>query len=118
MIEVRRDEDGELLGFVEPTADGRWRALAVFGAELATAPDQDAAVAEIEAAGLAVLADRWWFRDGEEWLPAVIQEAAPGRVVAVVGDGIRFVNTIGRSDVAFPLTLTGAEAAALRRRPA
>ncbi|HYH31435.1 MAG TPA: hypothetical protein VD903_13705 [Pseudonocardia sp.] len=117
MIEVRRDGDGELLGFVEPAADGGWRALALFGAELATAPDQDAAVAQVEAAGLAVLAERWWYCDGEEWLPAVIQEAAPGRVVALVGDATRFVNSIDRPDVALPLTLTGADAAALRRRP-
>ena len=115
---MHRDGDGELLGFVEPSADGGWRALTVFGAELATAPDRDTAIAEVESAGLAVLAERWWYRDGEEWLPAVIQEAAPGRVTAVVGDGTRFVNAVGRPDVALPLTLTGSAAAALRRRPA
>jgi hypothetical protein len=115
--DVRR-EDGELLGFVEPAADGGWRALTVFGAELATAPDQDAAVAEVESAGLGVLAERWWYRDGAEWLPAMIQEAAPDHVVAVVGDGSRFVNAVGRSDIAIPITLRGADAAALRRRPA
>jgi hypothetical protein len=115
--EVRRD-DGELIGFVEPDSDGGWRALVVFGAELATAPDRDTAIAEVRAAGLGVLAERWWYRDGEEWLPAAIQEAGPGHVTAVVGDGARFVNTIGNPDVALPLTLTGPDAAGLRRRPA
>jgi hypothetical protein len=113
--EVRRD-DGELLGFVEPAPDGGWRALVVFGAELTTAPDRDTAIAEVLTAGLGVLAERWWYRDGEEWLPAVIQEASPGRVVAVVGDASRFAGVVGNPDVAVPLTLTGPDAAALRRR--
>jgi hypothetical protein len=117
MIEVRRDGDGELLGFVEPAPAGGWRALTVFGAELSTVPDRLAAVAAVEAAGLAVLAERWWYRDGEKWLPVVIQEAAPGRVTAVVGDGTRFVNAAGRADVPLPITLIGADAAALSRRP-
>lgn len=116
-IEVRRD-DGELIGFVEPDGDGGWRALVVFGAELATAPDRDTAIAEVREAGLGVLAERWWYHDGEEWLPAAIQEAGPGHVTAVVGDGSRSANVIGNPDAALPLTLTGPEAAALRRRPA
>jgi hypothetical protein len=115
--EVRRD-DGELIGFVEPGPDGGWRALTVFGAELATAPDQDAATAEVRAVGLGVLAERWWYLDGEEWLPAAIQEAGPGRVTAVVGDGARLVNAVGNPDAAAPITLTGPDAARLRRRPA
>jgi len=115
-IEVRRD-DGELIGFVEPAADGGWRALAVFGGELATAPDRDAAIAEVRAAGLGVLTERWWYRDGGEWLPASILEAGPGRVTAVVGHDGRFAGVLGNPDPVVPLTLTGADAAALRRRP-
>ena len=103
--EVRRDDDGELLGFVEPTPGG-WRALTVFGAELAVAADQDTAEAEVEAAGLAVLAERWWYRDGERWLPAVIREAGPERVTALVG---------ALPDPPRSVTLTGGAAAALRR---
>lgn len=111
--EVLRD-DGELIGYVEPAADGRWRALAVFGGELATVPDRDAALAEVRAAGLGVLAERWWFHDGAEWQPAAIQEAGPGRVTAVVGDAALSVNAIGNA--AAPITLTGPDAAALRLR--
>jgi hypothetical protein len=113
--EVRRD-DGELIGFVEPDRDGGWRALAVFGAELATAPDRDDAIAEVRTAGLGVLAETWWYHDGAEWVPAVIREAAPGRVVAIVGEASRFAGVIGASDMATPVTLTGPDAAALRRR--
>jgi hypothetical protein len=115
-IEVRRD-DGELIGFVEPAGDGGWRALVVFGAELTTAPDRDTAIAEVRAAGLGVLAERWWYRDGEEWLPAAILEAGPGRVTAVVGDGSRFAGVVGNPDAALPLVLTGPEAAGLVRWP-
>ena len=115
-IEVRRD-DGELIGYVEPDPDGGWRALAVFGAPLATAPDRDAAIAEVRAAGLGVLTECWWYRDGEEWLPAAILEAGPGHVTAVLGDEGRFVGVVGNPDPVLPLTLTGSDAAALRRRP-
>ena len=116
-FEVHRDEDGELLGFVEPADDGRWRALALFGAELTVAADRDAAVAAVEAAGLAVLTERWWYRDGDEWVPAVLQEARPGQVTAVIGDWGRFAGVVGVQDVVRPVTLTGAAAAGLRRQP-
>jgi hypothetical protein len=116
-IEVRRD-DGELIGFVEPAGDGGWRALTVFGAELATAPDQDAAIDEVRSAGLGVLTERWWYHDGQEWVPAAIQEARPGQVTVVVGEAAQFVNVVGSSAAAAAVTLTGPDAAALRRRPA
>jgi hypothetical protein len=61
---------------------------------------------EVEAAGLAVIAERWWYRDGEQWVPAVIQEAGPERVTALVGP---------LTDIPRPITLTGGAAAALRR---
>lgn len=109
MTEIRREDDGELLGFVTPGDDGGWRALAVFGAELATTADRDAAVAAVEAAGLAVLAETWWYADGGEWVPARIREAGPGRVTAVIGI---------LPDTPRPVTLTGPDAAALRRHPA
>jgi hypothetical protein len=107
-IEVRRSDDGELLGFVELGPDGRWRALTVFGAELGLAETQYAAVDVVESGGLAVLAERWWHHDGERWLPAVIKEAAPKRVSAWVGE---------YPDTPWSLTLVGADAAALRRHP-
>lgn len=108
-FEVWRDDDGELLGFVEPGADGGWRALAVFGAELAVVDDRGAAEAVVGSIGLAVLADRWWLREGDSWVPAVIQEAGPERVRAFVG---------ALPDTPRAVTLTGPAAAGLRRQPA
>ena len=102
--EVHRD-DGELLGFVEQCAQG-WIARTVFGAPLADAPDRQAAEDAVTGAGLAALAERWWHHDGTEWVPARIVEAAPGRVTAFIG---ALPATPRR------VTLTGADAAALRR---
>ncbi len=84
--EVRRD-DGELLGFVRPTDDGRWAGLAVFGGTIGTRPTVAAARALVLEDGLASLADRWFYRpagDGD-WQVVRIQEAWPGRAVGVVG---------------------------------
>jgi hypothetical protein len=80
--EVLREDDGELIGFVEPDpATGAWRALSVFGGLVAAAPDEDSARDELLARGLSVLAETWWLR-GE---PVVLLEARPGKVVARVG---------------------------------
>jgi hypothetical protein len=38
-------------------------------------------------------------------------------VTAVLGDEGRFVGVVGNPDPVLPLTLTGSDAAALRRRP-
>ncbi|MFC5948157.1 hypothetical protein ACFQH9_07710 [Pseudonocardia lutea] len=106
--EVRRADDEELIGFVEPAPDGTWRALSVFGGLIATAGTEEAATAEITGRGLAVLAETWWFR-GE---PAVLLEAAPGRVVARVGGIAALAAVVGSGageDGHRLLTLTGAE---------
>ncbi|WP_344425959.1 hypothetical protein [Pseudonocardia ailaonensis] len=80
--EVLREDDGELIGFVEPDpATGAWRALSVFGGLVATTPDEESAANELRSRGLSVLAETWWLR-GE---PVVILEARPGKVVARVG---------------------------------
>ena len=47
-----------------------------------------------------------WLTDGQQWVPAVIQEAGPERVTALVGP---------LTDIPRPITLTGGAAAALRR---
>lgn len=87
-IEVRR-EDGELLGYVEESPEG-WRALSVFGGEIAIRPDRPAAADEVSSRGLGVLAETWWWR-GE---PAVLVEASPQRVVARIG-GIPSLAKVG-----------------------
>ena len=85
--EVRRDEDDELLGYVESDRNGGWRALTVFGGLLGEAGTVDEAVAELESSGLSSLAETWWYRSPEDgrWVAAVILEARPGEVRAQLG---------------------------------
>lgn len=106
-IEVRR-ADGELVGFVAAHGE-HWQARTVFGAPLATADDAGAAEELLLGTGLAVLAEPWWLRRDGEWVRVAVLEAGPGRVTVRVG---RFPDPSER-----PVTLTGAAAAGLRRRP-
>jgi len=59
-IEVRRDEDDELLGLLLPAGAGRWVPATIFGAALATAADEELAESVVREHGLSSLADRWW----------------------------------------------------------
>lgn len=63
--EVRREEDGELLGFMVPTADDAWLPAAVFGSPLGTPTSRDAAGSVLDRLGLEPLADPW-LMDREE----------------------------------------------------
>jgi len=85
--EIRRDGDGELLGFVVAAADG-WTATTVFGAAVADSlPDRDAAEDVVRAVGLASLAEPWDYT-GEDGVVQVthIVEASTTKVTLVVGD--------------------------------
>lgn len=107
--EVRREDDDELLGFVEPDADGTFRVLTVFGGLVTTAGDADGAEDELRSRGLSVLTETWWY-DGE---PAVLLEASPGRVVARVGGITALALAVGSADDADGhrlVTLTGDDA--------
>ena len=87
MAEVRRADDGELLGSVVATDDGRWAALAVCGGVVAIRATAADARAVVESDGLASLARRWFYRAAPDadWEVVVIQEAWPGRAVIVLG---------------------------------
>lgn len=79
--DVRRDEDGELLGRVVPTSGG-WQAVTVFGAPLGGASSQAQAMETVRALGLSCLAEPWWVRplDEPEWQQARLMEVRPDRV--------------------------------------
>lgn len=79
--EVRRDDDGELCGFVAADGD-RWQALTVFGGVLGEYEDDDVAVRHTLNDGLASVADRWMLSDaesGEEQI-VCIQQMSPDEV--------------------------------------
>jgi hypothetical protein len=84
---IRRPTDGELVGNVAPTGDGRWQASTVFGAALETFEQRSAAVRFLVESGLAVLAERWWLRSSSEgrWRRAFLVEAGPGWVLVRCG---------------------------------
>lgn len=86
-IEVRRPTDGELLGHIRPTEDGRWAALTVFGGALAITATQHDATATVERLGLRSLAERWHYRrrSTDEWQVVLVSEAWPGRARLVEG---------------------------------
>ena len=85
-IEVRRVGDAELLGFVQPWADG-WRALTVFGGLLGTWPSVAEARRQVEAEGLTSLARHWHLRrrGTADWEVMLILEAWPGRARVAIG---------------------------------
>ncbi|MGY1774183.1 hypothetical protein [Blastococcus sp. SYSU D00813] len=108
---VHRPEDGELVGRLSAERrDGAdvWVARTLFGTELATFGDRDAATAFLHARGLALLADRWWWSSPQEgWVPVVLVEARPDAVT------VR-----SEFDPAAPrVTVSGAGLAGLSRTP-
>jgi len=79
-IEVRREEDDELLGLLVPSGDGRWAPSTIFGAALAAATDAGTAESVVREHGLASLAERWWVQAGGEWQQAWLLEVKPDRI--------------------------------------
>jgi hypothetical protein len=84
-IEYRRDEDGELLGYLRPVEDasGRFVPVTVFGFALGGPGDAYDAQQVLEAVGLSYLADRWSLTLNGRSAPISVQivEASPQRVV-------------------------------------
>ncbi|SFA80246.1 hypothetical protein SAMN05216266_101522 [Amycolatopsis marina] len=84
---VYRDEDGELLGYLRPAGEG-WQPLTVFGYPLADPADEADSRAELEARGLACLADRWsvYLPEDEDWFACQIRETGPDWVRVSIAD--------------------------------
>ena len=79
--EIRRDDDGELCGFVERDGDD-WFAMSVFGGRLASFTTRVAAEAHVIERGLASLAEHWHYRASpdDDWQIVCIIEARPSAV--------------------------------------
>lgn len=86
MQEVRRPDDDELCGHIDHR-DGRWHALALFGAVLGSHDSREAAQQQVLDEGLASLAERWTLRDGASGDEEVvcIQEVNGGAVTVARG---------------------------------
>ncbi|MEZ5225911.1 MAG: hypothetical protein R2710_04365 [Acidimicrobiales bacterium] len=86
MIEIRRDHDNELCGFVKPS-DDVWLACTVFGAAIGRHAEQEQAIDQVLAEGLSSLTDHWSLTNtatGETELVR-IQEANPTSVTVALG---------------------------------
>ncbi len=78
--EVRREDDGELVGLLL-RVEGGWIPATVFGAALAPATDAELAESLVLEHGLSSLADRWWVRPSDEsWREAWLLEVKPDRL--------------------------------------
>jgi hypothetical protein len=79
--ELRRRDDGELLGYIAPAGDG-FQANTVFGNPVGGLSDQDHAEQTLESIGLSYLAERWLLIiDGrDEPITVQIVEATPATV--------------------------------------
>jgi hypothetical protein len=65
--EIRRSDDGELLGLLVESGE-LWIPVTVFGGRLASATSQHQAEEIVRAEGMASLAESWWLRhDGQSW---------------------------------------------------
>lgn len=76
----RREEDGELLGYLVPSSD-KYVPVTVFGYVLGDPTDFEDAAEVLESVGMSYLAERWWLRRDDGWLAVEIVEASPDGVV-------------------------------------
>lgn len=80
MIEIRREEDGELLGHLRRVG-ARWEPVTVFHGVLAEPSGRDEAEDVVRRDGLASLTDPWWVEEAPgRWTEIRIQEARTDRV--------------------------------------
>ncbi|MEU4829225.1 hypothetical protein [Streptosporangium sp. NPDC023615] len=79
MREIRREDDGALLGFVRPSGEG-WEPLTVFGYPLGEPRPEADALEEVHRSGLEALMGPWLFLEEGEWYRCVIVEAAADAV--------------------------------------
>ena len=74
-ITIRRDEDDEILGYLQRTNAG-WQPATVFHAALAEPTSREEAENILRRDGLSCLGDTWWIEDEPgRWREARIQEA-------------------------------------------
>lgn len=79
-IAHRREEDGELVGFLAPAGAG-FIPRTVFGYALSEPVDKEAATSTLDAVGLSYLAERWRLRLADADLAVEIIEASPEQVI-------------------------------------
>ncbi|WP_189060933.1 hypothetical protein [Longimycelium tulufanense] len=87
-VEVRRQEDGALLGYVRPAGGHRWQPLTVFGYALGGTDTREAATAVVQRRGLVALTGTWQYRDPNDrcWYDCQLVEASATRIRVCITD--------------------------------
>ncbi len=85
--------DGELVGYLAPTAGDAVVAMTLLGTPAGDPTDEWSAQEQLEELGLAYLADRWWLvaADGSQQ-QVVLVEVSPAGIVAVPAE---FAQVVG-----------------------
>lgn len=83
-IPIIRQDDGELLGYVEKETSG-WSAQTIFGYVFARDATQAAVEEVVRMQGLSILQGLWQYYDKDErkWFPCVLKEVFPTRVIVI-----------------------------------
>ena len=81
---VIREDDGELLGFIEQSSAG-WTAQTIFGYVFARSEDKEAIEETVRSQGLSILQGLWHYFDKKDraWHPCVLKEVFENRVIVI-----------------------------------
>lgn len=94
-IPILRQDDGELLGYVEKETSG-WSAQTIFGYVFARSDSQKAVEETVRSQGLTILQGLWHYYDRQDkaWYPCVLKEVFPNKVI------VTRTNALGYEDPA------------------
>lgn len=83
-IPIIRQDDGELLGYVEKQTSG-WSAQTIFGYVFARSDNQESVEEVVRSQGLTILQGLWQYYDKQDkaWFPCVLKEVFPNRVIVM-----------------------------------
>ncbi len=83
-IPIIREDDGEMLGFVEQSSTG-WTAQTIFGYVFARSDKREAVEEAVRSQGLNILQGLWQYfdKDDNTWYPCILKEAYENKVTVI-----------------------------------
>lgn len=83
-IPIIREDDGELLGFIEKDSAG-WTAQTIFGYVFARNADRAPIEQTVRSEGLIILQGVWQYfdKDDRTWYPCILKEVHEARVTVI-----------------------------------
>jgi hypothetical protein len=108
-IPIIREDDGELLGFVEKAPAG-WAAMTIFGYVFARADNQAAVEEAVRSQGLNILQGVWQYFDKKDkaWHPCILKEVYEHKVIIITTNemGYQDIDTSRRLTIVNPTETT------------